>query len=127
MSGHVEVQIACGGPEEADAIATALVERRLAACVQRLPIRSTYRWRGAVERDDEILLLAKTTRDRYPALEVAVLAMHSYDVAAITCVDIVAGSPAYLAWIDAETADAAGDGGGDRHGETEREHDERRG
>lgn len=104
MSDHVEIQVTCASAQEADTIATALVERRLAACVQQLPIRSTYRWQGAVERDEEILLLVKTTRARYPDVEAAVLELHSYDVAAITCVDIVAGSAAYLAWIDAESA-----------------------
>jgi periplasmic divalent cation tolerance protein len=101
---YVEIQITCGSREEADAIATALVERRLVACAQQLPIRSTYRWHGTVERADEILLLVKTTRERYADVESAVLALHSYDVAAITCVEIVAGSPAYVAWIDTETA-----------------------
>lgn len=63
---HVEMQITCGSVDEADRIAALLVERRLAACVQRLPIRSTYRWQGCVEHDDEILLLVKTIRAREP-------------------------------------------------------------
>lgn len=103
MGSYVEIQVTCASTEEADTIATALVERRLAACVQRMPIRSTYRWDGALHHDDEVLLLVKTTRERYADVESAVLALHSYEVAAITCVEIVAGSPAYLAWIDAET------------------------
>jgi periplasmic divalent cation tolerance protein len=100
---HVEIQVTCGSREEADTIADALVDGRLAACVQQVPVRSIYRWEGAVEHDDEILLLVKTRRDRYDAVEAAVLAGHSYDVPAITCVDIVGGSADYLAWIDAET------------------------
>ncbi len=104
MSDHVEIQITCGSAADADVIATALVERRLAACVQQLPIRSTYRWNGVVERDHEILLLVKTRRVRYPDVERAVLELHSYDVPAITCVEIVSGSQSYLDWIDAETA-----------------------
>ena len=104
MSDHVEIQITCGSAAAADVIATALVERRLAACVQQLPIRSTYWWNGVVERDEEILLLVKTRRVRYPDVERAVLELHSYDVPAITCVEIVAGSRSYLDWIDAETA-----------------------
>ena len=109
MAAHVEIQITCGTAEEADAIATALVERRFAACVQQMPIRSTYRWQGAVERAEEILLLVKTTRARYADVESAVLGLHSYEVPAIACVDISAGSPAYLAWLDAETTRTAGD------------------
>lgn len=103
MNDHVEIQITCGSTAEADVIATALVERRLAACVQQLPIRSTYRWNGMVERDDEVLLLVKTRRARYSDIERAVFELHSYDVPAITCVEIVAGSRSYLDWIDAET------------------------
>jgi periplasmic divalent cation tolerance protein len=57
----VEIQITCGSDDEALTIADALVGHRLAACVQHLPIRSTYRWQGTVENDDEILLLVKTT------------------------------------------------------------------
>lgn len=104
MHDHVEIQVTCGSAAEADAIASALVERRLAACVQQVPIRSTYRWNGAVERDDEILLLVKTRRARWDDVERVVRDLHSYDVPAITGVEIVVGSRAYLDWIDAETA-----------------------
>ena len=100
---HVEIQITCGSVEEADRIAAALVDRRLAACVQRLPIRSTYRWDGAVQHDDEILLLVKTRAARFEAVATAVRELHSYDVPAITAVPIVHGGGDYLAWIDAET------------------------
>ena len=102
---HIEIQVTCGGAGEAATIADALVDRRLAACVQQVEIRSTYRWQGSVARDDEILLLVKTHRSRYQAVEAAVRSLHSYDVPAITCVDIVAGSADYLAWIDTETGD----------------------
>lgn len=106
-SEHVEIQVTCSRSEEADAIADLLVERRLAACVQQVTIRSTYRWEGSVEHDDEILLLVKTTRARYRDVEAVVREQHSYDVPAITCVGIVAGSADYLAWIDDETASRA--------------------
>lgn len=101
---YCEVQVTCGSVEEAERIATELVERRLAACVQQVPIRSTYRWQGAIERDDEILLLVKTSRRSVPALVDSVVALHSYDVAAVTVVDIADGSADYLDWIDTETA-----------------------
>lgn len=100
---HVEIQVTCGSAEEADRIADALVDRRLAACVQQLPIRSTYRWDGAVQHDDEILLLVKTRAARFDAVAAAVRELHSYDVPAITAVPIVRGSDDYLAWIGAET------------------------
>jgi periplasmic divalent cation tolerance protein len=107
--GVVEVRITCGSAGEADAIAGDLVEARLAACVHVMPIRSTYRWRGAVEHDDEVLVTAMTTRDRYAELERLVLARHSYDLPAITAVAVVAGSADYLAWVVAETAEASPD------------------
>lgn len=103
MTRHVEIQVTCGSTEEADRIADALVERRLAACVQQLPIRSTYRWEGEVQRDDEILLLVKTRADRFDAVVTAARELHSYDVPAVTAVEIAAGSDDYLAWIDDET------------------------
>lgn len=103
MSEHVEIQVTCGSVDEADRIADALVERRLAACVQQLPIRSTYRWDGEVQHDDEILLLVKTRAARFDDVAAAVRELHSYDVPAITAVPIVSGSDDYLAWIDAET------------------------
>ena len=103
MSDHVEIQITCGSVAEADRIADALVERRYAACVQRLPIRSTYRWDGVVQHDDEILLLVKTRAARFDDVVATVRELHSYDVPAITAVPIVAESRDYRAWIDAET------------------------
>jgi periplasmic divalent cation tolerance protein len=103
VSGHVEVQITCGSTAEADRIADALVAGRLAACVQQLPIRSTYRWEGEVQHDQEILLLVKTRAERFDEISTAVAELHSYDVPALTVVAIVAGSDDYLAWIDDET------------------------
>ena len=103
MSDHIEIQITCGSPGEADRIADALVEHRFAACIQQIPIRSTYRWEGAVQHDDEILLLVKTTAARFDDVDAIVRELHSYDVPAITAVPIVRGSEDYLAWIDAET------------------------
>ena len=102
-SEFVEIQVTCGAAHEARTIADALVERRLAACVQLVPIRSTYRWEGAVERDDEVLLLIKTTARRTDEVEATVHDLHSYDVPAFTVVEIVSGSDDYLAWVRAET------------------------
>lgn len=103
MSDHIEIQITCGSVVEADRIAAALVERRHAACVQHVPIRSTYRWDGAVQHDVEILLLVKTRAARFDDVAATVRELHSYDVPAITAVPIVAESDDYGAWIDAET------------------------
>lgn len=89
----------------ADRLARLLVEERLAACVQALPgLRSTYRWEGEVQQSEETLLLAKTTVDRYAALERTLAAHHPYELPEIVAVDASAGLPAYLRWVHEETA-----------------------
>jgi len=88
---------------EAERLATMLVEQRLAACVQALPVVSTYRWQGAVERADELLLLVKTAPDRADAATDAIAAAHSYEVPEILRFDAGGGLPAYLTWIAAAT------------------------
>ena len=89
----------------AERLADALIERRLAACVNILaPCRSVYRWKGAVQRDEEHPMLIKTTTARYPALETAIRAGHPYELPEIIAVPIGPGLPAYLEWVDSETA-----------------------
>lgn len=88
----------------AERLAGTLIEQRVAACVNVLaPCKSVYRWKGAVQHDDEHPLLVKTTAERYPALEAAIRAAHPYELPEIIAVPIERGLPAYLAWIDAET------------------------
>jgi periplasmic divalent cation tolerance protein len=88
----------------AEALATALVEDRLAACVNILqPCHSIYRWKGMVETVDEVPLLIKTTEARYAALEEAIRARHPYETPELIALPAVNGLPAYLAWIEAET------------------------
>ena len=87
-------------PAAAAALATALVEARLAACVNLLPgLTSVYRWQGAVEQAGETLLIAKTTAERYPALQAAVRAAHPHELPEIVAVTIADGLPAYLQWL----------------------------
>ena len=94
----------CPDQETADRIATALVENRLAACVNVLPqVASTFRWQGAVEQGIEVPLLVKCTRERYPALEEAIRQLHPYTVPEIVAVAVVAGFAPYLRWVDEET------------------------
>lgn len=94
----------CPDTETAEAIAHALVEARLAACVNLLPpLRSVYRWQGAVETASEIGLLIKSTVQTYPALEAAIRARHPYEVPEIIALDITHGLPAYLDWLAQET------------------------
>jgi periplasmic divalent cation tolerance protein len=79
-----------------------LVNKRLAACVQILPgMESVYRWEGKVERQREVLLLAKTLHSKFAELEAEVSALHSYETPEIVAVTLVAGSAAYLEWLSA--------------------------
>jgi periplasmic divalent cation tolerance protein len=99
--GYLQVLTTAGSEEEAAAIAAALVERRLAACVQTTgPVKSIYRWRGAIENAEEWHCLAKTTASRLDAIEAAIRELHSYDEPEIVATPIVAGSAGYLRWID---------------------------
>lgn len=87
--------------EEATRLAELLIGAHLAACVQILPeMESVYRWQGKIERQSEILLIVKTTTDKFADLEREVRALHSYDTPEIVAVPIVAGSTPYLEWLD---------------------------
>jgi periplasmic divalent cation tolerance protein len=88
----------------AEKLADMLVERRLAACVNILAhCRSVYRWKDAVQHDEEHPMLIKTTQERYAALEQALRAGHPYELPEIIAVPIERGLPAYLDWVAAET------------------------
>lgn len=87
----------------AETLATQLVEKRLAACVNVLqPCLSIYRWRGVVETADEVPLLIKTTVERYQALEAAIRSGHPYEIPEIIALPIAFGLADYLDWISAE-------------------------
>jgi len=97
----------CTCPDEgsAGALSQALVERRLAACVTRLPgAVSVYRWQDAIERGNEVLLLIKTTSDRFTALRDAVVSLHPYELPELIAVEAVAGLDRYLNWIGESTS-----------------------
>lgn len=95
----------CPDETTANAIALALVEEKLAACVNILPrVQSIYRWQGAVESASEIPLLIKSTVGRYAELEAAIRARHPYEVPEIIALPIMQGLPAYLNWVATETA-----------------------
>lgn len=88
----------------AEKLAEALIQKRVAACVNILaPCRSVYRWKGAVQRDEEHPVLIKTTRESYAALEAAIREAHPYELPEIVAVPIERGLPAYLDWVARET------------------------
>jgi periplasmic divalent cation tolerance protein len=100
MTGKLIVFITCQSREEGEAIARAVVEERLAACVNVLPgVRSCYMWDGEMKWSAEVLLLVKTTEGKYDGLQSRVRELHSYDVPEIVAVPIVAGFDKYLQWI----------------------------
>src|SRR5881227_3576551 len=93
-------------PERAAAerLAETLLEKQLAACVNILaPCRSLYRWKGAVQHDEEHPMLIKTTSERYAEFEQALRAGHPYELPEIIAVPVERGLPAYLDWVAAET------------------------
>jgi periplasmic divalent cation tolerance protein len=103
------VLVTCSTSTEAQRIARAVVNARLAACVNILPgaVQSIYRWKGKVESSRERLLLIKTSRRRLAKLQAAVKRLHSYKVAEFIAIPIAAGSPAYLSWIEEVLKDSS--------------------
>jgi periplasmic divalent cation tolerance protein len=100
MADYLQVTTTAGSEEEAEQISAALIERRLAACVQIIgPIASRYRWQGAVERSTEWMCVAKTSAASYAELEATIRELHSYDEPEIVATPIVAGSVGYLEWV----------------------------
>ena len=103
MSERLVVLMTAGSQQEADRIANALVTKMLAACVNVLPgVTSVYRWEGELQRDQEWLLVAKSTRDVLDDLVQCVQAIHSYDLPEVIALPVVGGSEAYLRWVDSE-------------------------
>ncbi len=101
MTDYLQIITTTATEADAQKIAAALVERRLAACVQISgPIRSTYRWRGKVEIAQEWQCTAKTRGECYGKVEEAIKGLHPYEVPEILAVPILAASQEYLRWID---------------------------
>lgn len=101
MTDKVVVLVTCGSAKEARRIAKAVVERRLAACVNILDahLHSIYRWKGRIESAKEFLLVMKTSRRRFAVLQKKIQELHSYDVPEIIALPIIAGAHDYLRWI----------------------------
>ena len=105
QSKHLLVLTTCPGTITAKKIANDLVIAKLAACVQIIPgVQSFFRWVGKVDNSEEILLLIKTTADRYPALQDRITSLHPYDLPEIVTIPINGGLEGYLAWIETNTS-----------------------
>jgi periplasmic divalent cation tolerance protein len=104
MTDKIVVFSNCGSAEEAVRVARALVDERLAACVNIIPaVQSIYRWQGAIEEATEWTLLIKTRRALFDRLRSAILRAHSYELPEVIAMPVVDGHGDYLAWIDRET------------------------
>jgi periplasmic divalent cation tolerance protein len=100
MSDAIVVFMTASSADEARRIAQQLVESRLAACVQILPeIESIYRWNGEIQREKELLILAKTSADNFAELEKSVRAIHSYETPEIIAVQASQISEPYRTWL----------------------------
>ena len=103
MTDKIVVFSACSTAEEAYSIARKLVEARLAGCVNVIPgVRSFYRWKGAVEESEECMLVIKSSRAQFEPLRIALEKAHSYEVPEVVALQVVAGAPNYLNWLDSE-------------------------
>lgn len=101
MTDKVLVLSTTGSEAEAKRIAQALVERRLAACVNIVPrIQSVYKWEGKVETAEEFLLVIKTTKARSADVQAAIRELHSYDLPECISISMEGGSAEYLKWIE---------------------------
>ena len=103
MTDKIVVFSTASSAEEAEKIARALVNDRLAACVNVIPsVRSFYRWQGKIEDSPEFLLVIKSSRERFDGLRAAIEKLHSYEVPEVVAMPVVDGASNYLNWMDGE-------------------------
>lgn len=108
MPASAVVCLVTAPPADAEKIATAVLERELAACVNVVPlVRSIYRWQGTMQRDEESLLIVKTTSTAVRGLQGLLEEIHPYDTFELVALDVSAGSTPYLEWIAASTSPPA--------------------
>ena len=108
MSAFCIVQTTIDDAVRADDIAEALIERKLAACVQIAPVTSHYVWQGAAAKEKEFLLAAKARLADFPQIAAAIRALHPYQTPEIVALPILAGDAAYLEWARQATERAGG-------------------
>ena len=104
MTDKIVVFTTCGSEEEARKLAAALIEKRMAACVNiAAPVTSVYRWKGKLEEAKEWMLIIKSRRERFEELRVVLEGAHSYELPEVLAIPVVEGSPNFLAWVEDET------------------------
>jgi uncharacterized protein involved in tolerance to divalent cations len=104
MTDYILVFITASSEKEGEKIAGALVKERLAACANLIGgVKSTFRWKGEISSEQEVLLIAKTKDRLFEKLKKRVLELHSYEVPEILALPILAGFEKYLAWMEKET------------------------
>jgi periplasmic divalent cation tolerance protein len=117
MTGPLVALSTVASAEDAERIARSLVEQGLAACVNVVPgVASFYRWKGSLERDAEMLLVIKTSSERFEQLKAAMVAIHPYELPELVALPIVAGHQPYLDWLGDNVRSRRGLGRGRRSG-----------
>ncbi len=105
VTDKIVVITTCNSQEQGAQLARHLIEHRLAACVNILPgARSFYRWKGEIEQAEEVVLIIKSRQDVLEKLRDAIAHLHSYEIPEVIALPVVAGSDAYLNWLDGEIA-----------------------
>ena len=104
-SPHLVVLTTVGGEQDARTLVRALVEDRIVACGTMVSAKSLFRWDGAISEQSEVLVVLKTSKDRWSDLQKAVEHLHPYEVPELIALPVEAGLKAYLDWIDGETSD----------------------
>ncbi|MBW2329239.1 MAG: divalent-cation tolerance protein CutA [Deltaproteobacteria bacterium] len=102
MTECIQVITTVAVQEDADKLARLVLEQRLAACIQITPCRSFYHWQGAIEQDNELKLVMKSSVNLYPQLEKFILDHHPYDTPEILAVPVQFGNSGYLDWLTGE-------------------------
>jgi periplasmic divalent cation tolerance protein len=101
MTDKILVMSTCAAEADAERLARALLDARLAACVNVVPgVRSFYHWKGEIESAAEFLLIIKTSRDLFPALQAEIEKLHPYEVPELLALPVLAGSENYLSWLE---------------------------
>jgi len=96
------IYITCKDSEEAEKIAEHLLKERLIGCANIFPVKSIYWWKGKIEKNDEVVLLAKSKKEKFKSIELAVKKIHSYDIPLIESWDISDVNKEYLDWLEKE-------------------------